>query len=206
MLIRKSVRIYTADLKLLRARSASLQRFLDAYRKLAQMPAPNLKHVPLAPLVARVAALETRLNVGVQTGPDITFSVDTDQLEQMLINLIRNAADAVSPTMALIPTGSLQTERVCWSGGMQMRRRSRWKWKMRDPDYLIHPISSLRSTRRSRMEVESAWSFAGKLPRHTKEASKLAIEPEGSGCLVKIVLPIHMTRFEGQQFPARRVV
>jgi len=82
-------------LEIIETRSASLQRFLDAYRKLAQMPAPALREVPLEPLIARVAALETRIKVSVEPGPDVLFQADPDQLEQMLINLIRNAADAV---------------------------------------------------------------------------------------------------------------
>lgn len=82
-------------LEIIETRSASLQRFLEAYRKLAQMPAPVLKEVPLGPLVSRVAGLETRLKVCVQPGPDLNFQADSDQLEQMLINLVRNATDAV---------------------------------------------------------------------------------------------------------------
>src|SRR5215813_13255024 len=82
-------------LEIIKTRSVSLQRFLEAYRKLAQMPKPHLKDVPLGPLVSRVAALETRLKVCVREGPNIVFLADPDQLEQMLINLIRNAADAV---------------------------------------------------------------------------------------------------------------
>ncbi|HXJ88260.1 MAG TPA: ATP-binding protein [Candidatus Binatia bacterium] len=82
-------------LEIIETRSASLQRFLEAYRKLAQMPKPHLKDVPLSPLIARVAALETRLKVCVREGPNVVFLADPDQLEQMLINLIRNAADAV---------------------------------------------------------------------------------------------------------------
>src|SRR3954466_10249547 len=82
-------------LEIIEARSASLHRFLEAYRKLAQMPAPALREVALEPLIARVAALETRIKVSVQPGPGVVFQADPDQLEQMLINLIRNAADAV---------------------------------------------------------------------------------------------------------------
>ncbi|MBZ5688283.1 MAG: ATP-binding protein [Acidobacteriia bacterium] len=82
-------------LEIIETRSASLQRFLEAYRKLAQMPKPNLKDVPLGALVSRVAALEVRVKVCVREGPEVIFQADPDQLEQMLINLIRNAADAV---------------------------------------------------------------------------------------------------------------
>lgn len=87
-------------LEIIEARSASLHRFLEAYRRLAQMPAPVLREVTLGPLIARAAGLETRLKVCVEPGPDLAFQADPDQLEQMLINLIRNAADAVLETRA----------------------------------------------------------------------------------------------------------
>jgi nitrogen fixation/metabolism regulation signal transduction histidine kinase len=82
-------------LEIIEARSASLHRFLEAYRRLAQMPAPNLREVKVGPLITRAASLETRMKVSVQPGPEIAFQADPDQLEQMLINLVRNAADAV---------------------------------------------------------------------------------------------------------------
>jgi two-component system, NtrC family, nitrogen regulation sensor histidine kinase NtrY len=82
-------------LEIIEARSASLHRFLEAYRRLAQMPAPVLREVQLAALVDRVARLETRIPVCVVPGPSVVFQADPDQLEQMLINLVRNAGDAV---------------------------------------------------------------------------------------------------------------
>jgi two-component system nitrogen regulation sensor histidine kinase NtrY len=82
-------------LEIIEARSASLHRFLEAYRQLAQMPAPVLREVALPPLINRVASLEMRIKVCVLPGPDLVFTADPDQLEQMLINLVRNAADAV---------------------------------------------------------------------------------------------------------------
>jgi two-component system nitrogen regulation sensor histidine kinase NtrY len=59
------------------------------------MPPPILKESTLSPLVTRVAGLETRVDVNVIPGPDVTVIADPDQLEQMLINLVRNAAEAV---------------------------------------------------------------------------------------------------------------
>src|SRR3954467_718932 len=97
-------------LEIIEARSASLHRFLEAYRKLAQMPAPALREITLAPLIARAAGLETRLRVCVQPGPDLSFQADPDQLEQMLINLIRNAADAVLETRASAAEEQSSTE------------------------------------------------------------------------------------------------
>jgi two-component system nitrogen regulation sensor histidine kinase NtrY len=49
----------------------------------------------LRPLVERVAFLETRLPVTVIPGTDVALMLDPDQIEQMLINLVRNAVEAV---------------------------------------------------------------------------------------------------------------
>ncbi len=87
-------RDFERGLAIIEARTASLNRFLQAYRKLAQMPPPVVKPVKLRPMVERVAMLETRVPVTVGTGADVTLLVDSDQVEQMLINLVRNAVEA----------------------------------------------------------------------------------------------------------------
>jgi nitrogen fixation/metabolism regulation signal transduction histidine kinase len=95
-------------------RAESLNRFVGAYAQLARLPKPRLQPVVLAPLVSRATTLETRVPVTVVHGPDCTVAADPDQLEQALINLVRNAADAVieaSPT----PPGSGRGVRVTWS-------------------------------------------------------------------------------------------
>ena len=86
---------FERGLSIIEARAASLNRFLQAYRHLAQMPSPVLEKSTLSPLVARVAGLETRVCVTVVPGPEVTVMADPDQIEQMLINLVRNAAEAV---------------------------------------------------------------------------------------------------------------
>ncbi len=87
-------RDFQRGLAIIEARTASLNRFLQAYRQLAQMPAPTLKRVPLLPIVERVAYLENRLPVTISPGPNVMLMVDSDQIEQMLINLVRNAVEA----------------------------------------------------------------------------------------------------------------
>jgi two-component system, NtrC family, nitrogen regulation sensor histidine kinase NtrY len=86
---------FERGLAIIEARAASLNRFLQAYRQLAQMPPPELQPGSISTLVTHVAALETRVRVEVVPGPDITLLADHGQLEQMLINLLRNAAEAV---------------------------------------------------------------------------------------------------------------
>ncbi len=79
-------------------RSDALSRFMASYVKLARLPAPRRAALDLGSLVRRVAALEVRLSVAVSPGPDVVLAGDADQLEQLLINLVRNAADAALET------------------------------------------------------------------------------------------------------------
>jgi two-component system nitrogen regulation sensor histidine kinase NtrY len=87
-------RDFERGLAIIETRADNLNRFLQAYRQLAQMPPPVLQKTALLPLVERVAGLETRLHVQVFPGPVTELEVDPDQLEQMLINLVRNAVEA----------------------------------------------------------------------------------------------------------------
>jgi PAS domain S-box-containing protein len=81
-------------LAVIAARSDSLSRFTTAYARLAKLPAPRRDTVAVAPLVRRVAGVETRLAVRVGPAPDVAIRADPDQLEQLLINLLHNAVDA----------------------------------------------------------------------------------------------------------------
>ncbi len=80
-------------------RSAALTRFMEAYSRLAKLPAPRKQPVDVPALIRRVAAVETRVPIRIQIGPAVTIPADPDQLEQLLINLLRNAADAVLQAM-----------------------------------------------------------------------------------------------------------
>jgi two-component system nitrogen regulation sensor histidine kinase NtrY len=81
-------------LGIIASRAEALSRFTGAYARLAKLPNPELKTVQLRPLVERVVALERRLPVVIGTNSDLTIPADPDQLEQLLINLVRNAVDA----------------------------------------------------------------------------------------------------------------
>ncbi|MDX2266985.1 MAG: ATP-binding protein [Bryobacter sp.] len=84
-------------LQIVASRSESLQRFLNAYTRLAKLPRPNLQPTPISPIVARAAELERRESVRVLPGPDVATDADADQIEQALINLIKNAVEAGPP-------------------------------------------------------------------------------------------------------------
>ena len=85
-------------LQVIGARAAALSRFMEGYRQLARLPAPQPRAVALEQLARRVAGLETRLDVEVRPGPPAVLEADADQIEQLLINVVRNAADAALET------------------------------------------------------------------------------------------------------------
>ena len=86
---------FERGLGIIESRAASLNRFLQAYRQLAQMPPPVLKKCSVSAMARRITAMEPRVPVALIPGPEVNLMADPDQLEQMLINLLRNAADAV---------------------------------------------------------------------------------------------------------------
>src|ERR1044072_481677 len=71
---------------------------MSAYARMPRLPPPVFRRVEVAALIARVAGLETRLGVSVTSGPELTIEADEDQLEQLLINPLRNAVDAALET------------------------------------------------------------------------------------------------------------
>ncbi len=87
-----------SGLEIIETRADGLSRFMQAYARLAKLPQPTVAPTEVAPLVRRAVALETRLGVAVTGGPDLTANIDGAQIEQVVINLIKNAVDAAQET------------------------------------------------------------------------------------------------------------
>jgi two-component system nitrogen regulation sensor histidine kinase NtrY len=92
-------------LNVIAGRADALVRFMSSYARLARLPTPERKPVEVAAWVRRVAALETRLPVHIAPGPEIAIRADGDQLDQLLINLVRNAVDASLETRGGVTLG-----------------------------------------------------------------------------------------------------
>jgi signal transduction histidine kinase len=90
-------------------RSKALMRFMAAYARLTKLPPPRKRELDLAQLARRVAGLEQRLAIVLDGPSPFSCRADPDQLEQLLINLLTNAADA-----ALETGGGV---RLAWSTG-----------------------------------------------------------------------------------------
>jgi nitrogen fixation/metabolism regulation signal transduction histidine kinase len=103
-------------LSVISSRAASLGRFMDAYARLARLPQPRFQTLSVSALVNRVVRLETRLEIALIPGPEVTIRADGDQLEQLLINLVRNAVDASMETGAGVKVGWIKS-----NGGLELR-------------------------------------------------------------------------------------
>jgi nitrogen fixation/metabolism regulation signal transduction histidine kinase len=82
-----------SGLDIIHDRAESLGRFIAAYARLARLPPPSRRVVEFASLVRRAASLQGK-RVDVEGGPDFQLHVDGDQIEQVLINVIKNAVEA----------------------------------------------------------------------------------------------------------------
>lgn len=100
-----------SGLEVIESRAEGLSRFMQSYARLARLPAPNIAPCPVTALINRVAALETRLAISVSSGTALTIPCDAAQIEQVLINLLKNAVDATLENSSPERTGGV---RVSW--------------------------------------------------------------------------------------------
>jgi two-component system nitrogen regulation sensor histidine kinase NtrY len=197
---------FERGLSIIEARAASLNRFLQAYRQLAQMPSPVLRECSISDLVKRVAALETRVALTLIPGPDITLMADSDLLEQMLINLLRNAAEALLEPMSPERNGSKHKN---FPKDSEEQITLTWKLTEKDavvtiedngpglmnpsnvfvPFYTTKPKGSGIGLVLSRQICEA---HGGRI--------ELSNRVPGPGCTVKVILPIK-TSLEPDQSP-----
>ena len=88
----------SSGLEVIERRAEALGRFMSSYARLMRLPPPRRAAVDVAAWIGRVAALEKRRPVAVAAGPDADIRADGDQLDQLLINLVRNAVEAAAET------------------------------------------------------------------------------------------------------------
>jgi len=82
-----------SGLTIIHDRADALSRFMGAYARLARLPPPVANDVDINALIRRAASLYGD-RVVVNAGPAVMASVDPDQIEQVMINLIKNGVEA----------------------------------------------------------------------------------------------------------------
>jgi nitrogen fixation/metabolism regulation signal transduction histidine kinase len=102
---------FVHGLEVIEGRAESLNRFLQGYTHLATLPPPSRRKVSLNSLIEHALSLETRLQIVTRPGPIVEVNVDPDQIEQALINLLKNAVDAA---LAVKHPVAPDMVTVCW--------------------------------------------------------------------------------------------
>lgn len=89
------------SLQTISRRSAGLIRFVKEFRNLTQVPQPRLSEIAIHPLLEEMAVLHKKelsdrgIEITVHTDPpQLTALADKNMIEQVLINLIKNAIQA----------------------------------------------------------------------------------------------------------------
>ena len=85
-------------LDVIEGRSGSLSRFLQAYARLARLPKPVRRPWTLGNGSNASWTSKNGCTSTLCPGPPTTVDADRDQLDQLLINIVRNAVDAVADT------------------------------------------------------------------------------------------------------------
>jgi len=76
-------------------RTNNLGNFVNSYKQIASLPEPVKQLTSIANLVSKVTKLYPDDTVEMITLDDVSLSVDVVQLEQVLINLVKNAVEAI---------------------------------------------------------------------------------------------------------------
>jgi nitrogen fixation/metabolism regulation signal transduction histidine kinase len=169
---------FDTGLSVIARRAEALGRFTGGYAALARLPRPRFAPLDVGGWVRRVVALETRADVHVEAGPDAALSADADQLEQLLINLVKNAVEAAAETHGAVS--------VTWSrarGGVEVLVRDEGPGISRT-DNLFVPFFTTKPT---------GTGIGLVLARQIAEAhgGSLVLEPRagGPGCVARLWLP-----------------
>ncbi len=101
----ESVEDLEEGLKTIEDRSKGLIRFINAYRDYTTIPPPNLSPVSMEELIQGVLKLEEaeiekrKVKITTTIDPkDLAIEMDQEQIEQVLINLIKNSLEALEET------------------------------------------------------------------------------------------------------------
>ncbi|RZF81824.1 PAS domain-containing protein [Pseudoalteromonas sp. CO325X] len=118
-------------LQTLHSRTEGLSAFIARFRSISNLPKPDLKAQSLADVVTRCCALfktdleQQHITLELQTHSDTLVMCDAQQIEQVLINLIKNAIEAMSvncadKTLSMVVDKNSQGQlyiAVCDTGG-----------------------------------------------------------------------------------------
>jgi two-component system nitrogen regulation sensor histidine kinase NtrY len=81
-------------LTIISQRTHSLREFVNSYKQLANLPEPNKHLTSITRLFEKITPLFKQNNITLLANEDISLAIDPIQIEQVLINLIKNAIES----------------------------------------------------------------------------------------------------------------
>lgn len=91
-------------------RADSLSQFIASYSQLSHLPKPNKSEFPLASMVNNLAGLYPTCDINSDFESNLTLVADKNQFEQVMINLVKNAVEAMSQCQAQVIDISAQQQ------------------------------------------------------------------------------------------------
>ncbi|MFT7561021.1 MAG: two-component system nitrogen regulation sensor histidine kinase NtrY [Flavobacteriales bacterium] len=85
-----------SGLNIISGRAVGLGKFVESYKQLAKLPEPEKHAVSVKALLHKVTKLFQSPKIIVDTVNDIDIFIDPVQFEQVLINLLKNASEAMT--------------------------------------------------------------------------------------------------------------
>ncbi|MEM9081734.1 MAG: ATP-binding protein [Verrucomicrobiota bacterium] len=170
----------TDGLGIVSRRVSNLSRFIKEYSQLAKLPLPIRKKVELHAILQRVANLNPYPGIIFTGGPATVIEADEAQLEQLLINILKNAVEAVIETQ-----GNVE---ILW----KIRTTAVEIWiqdegeGIANPDNLFVPFFTTKATGSGIGLVVSR-----QIAEAHQGSISLANRPDRSGCRVQITLPLN---------------
>ncbi len=171
-------------LSLIEDRADSLNRFLQAYQQMSRLPPPTMRPTSLCALVERTVPLEQRVAVRVLPGLDVQMMADADQLQQLLINLMKNAAEAALDPEAenAAPEVTLQWAVLGRQLTIQVADNGPG---LANPANLFVPFYTTKPA-----GAGIGLTLSRQIAAGHRGALNLRNRLEGSGCVAEIVLPL----------------
>ncbi|GAA3766953.1 sensor histidine kinase [Terriglobus aquaticus] len=175
-------------LAMIEDRAESLNRFLQGYQQLSRLPSPRMQTVSIAAIVERSALLERRLAIQVRPSPDLYIQADPDQIQQLLINLFKNAAEAAGDPTLEHGSPLIEVSWTALNGDVAIQIRDNGPG-LANPANLFVPFYTTKPE-----GTGIGLTLCQQIVAAHQGSIRLRNRDDGSGCLVELSLPLLDTR------------